>query len=88
MPLTNLLTRLREDFPEHSVSIERIRASTRHFYEIVEDYYQCKEQIQSLEQQNKFEAAQKFRLTLDELRYEIEDYLAESVNSHNKNPLP
>ncbi len=82
MPPDNLPAKLREDFPEYAGSIERIELTVSHFSGLARDYYRCKREIIALEQQNKHETADQFRLTLNELKDEIEEFL----KKHSKPP--
>ncbi len=80
MPPTNLAAKLREDFPEFIDSIERIESTASQFYELARDFYRCKQEIKSLEQQNEHDSALQFRLTLTELKAEIEEFLTKNAH--------
>ena len=87
MFVQSLFDELREDFPEFSNSIESIEFMAEFFFELVQDYHHCKQQVLLLEEQNNHHLAHLYRLTLDELKMEIRDFLAWDDPPQNDLPI-
>jgi hypothetical protein len=71
----NLITILKQDFPDQHLHIDRMWDQGQNFRELAQDYIQCKRKICYLEKTGKLDIMNQYMLLLKELENEIIKFL-------------
>ncbi len=78
------INELMEDLPEYSESIRQVNIKVDLFFELLEDYFFCKQQMKKIMQTGNARATQEFALELEELKSEIRKLLMNNENFPHK----
>ena len=74
------INELIEDLPEYSESIRQVNIKVDLFFELLEDYFFCKQQMKKMMRAGNTQAVQEFVLELEALKTEISNLLRKNEN--------
>lgn len=74
------ISELKNDFPEHTQTIDRLHDSIEIISELALDYYFCKHQISMLQKSGKDQLILQYQQTLNELKKELESLFQKNSN--------
>ena len=66
---------LKEDFPEYIEAIDRLDTKIDLHFELIEDYYFCRQKIKMLEKSRNTELLEEFTVVFEDLKEDIRQIL-------------